>query len=334
MTSEQILACKRPEQLFPSDVSKAKKLYHDLAMQWHPDLCKHPKASEVAAHLNKLYHEGIEKVRGGHWGHEGHFLATGIDGTTIDFLYLKKHTFEMGEAYIGANSVTWVFTKTFHELARQGAVMTSDFKYASDRMKEEMSKFLPKLALTMKLTDGRMAYTMGKTPDAVLLRDVLNFYKGRMDPKHVAWVISRLHNIACYLSYAKIAHNEISPDTVFISPQHHSAMLLGGWWYSMTAGKTLEKVSSRTFGVLPWKVRTNKRASRKTDQELIRLTGRELLGDLSAAPKPMVDYLKSVSSKSAVEEYSDWGKVLDKSFGARKFTVMDLTADQLYKEGK
>src|ERR1019366_9493031 len=137
--------------------------------------------------------------------------------------------------------------------------------------------------------------------------------------KHVAWILSRLHNLACYLHVSKLVHHEISLDTVFINPKDHSVALLGGWWYARPSGASLKQVSKRTHGLLPWKAQLKKKATRLTDSELFRATGRELMGTRKK-PKAMVDYLNTVTLDNAIKNFSEWSTMLEESFGPRKFT--------------
>ncbi|MFX4865105.1 hypothetical protein ABTB62_20195, partial [Acinetobacter baumannii] len=77
-----------------------------------------------------------------------------------------------------------------------------------------------------------------KTPDQLLLSDVLSFYKTTPFPlAHAGWIINGLLNIACYLEHSRLTHNAISAETVFVSPLRHTVHLLGGWWYSTLVGQ-------------------------------------------------------------------------------------------------
>ena len=154
-----------------------------------------------------------------------------------------------------------------------------------------------------------------------------------MDSKHA------LHNLVCYLEYAGLTHNDISPDTYFISPLRHSGALLGGWWYATETGNRIKKLNARSYRLLPPDIRAAKNADNRLDFELVRATGREMLGDITGvklesmnvAPKAMVDWLRFVSTGNAIEDYERWGDVLQASFGPRRFVEMKLTADVLYK---
>ena len=98
-----------------------------------------------------------------------------------------------------------------------------------------------------------------------------------------------------------------------------------------------------TTGINPRCDRAVQVAGIRTDLELIRALGRELLGDISgarlmrekAAPPPMLDWLRLPAPQSAVDDYHTWQRqVLTASFGERRFMKLDLSADDLYSPSK
>lgn len=330
-TSKHFLSIARPEDLFPGTPEAAKDHYKTLAKHWHPDVCKEEKATEVFQHIKTLYEEALHKFETNTW--QGKSLVTFFiknSPKSVALNVLTSRKFDLGIYYVGETFVTYILDKE-HEDLFQNAKIRVHFKYASPNMEKEMVKYLPVKTSFFELRDGRFGMTVFKSQEYLLLRDVLAYYK-HMDPKHIAWIGSTLQNLACYLNYAGVTHNEISLDTYFINPKDHSGALLGGWFYSVPAGGKIEKVSSRTYGLLPFDVKIKKQASRKTDLELIRGVGRELAGDqFNALPKPMQAHLIGIASQGALEDYSEWRKALEESFGKRTFTPMDLDSNILYR---
>lgn len=337
-TAETLLRITRPEDLFTGDPDKAKQQWRALAQEWHPDRnASNPRASEVFAHVSSLYDTAVDRLAKGLWEGEGFLKLTTKSGSPLSVTYLRKASFELGSMYVGEDHVTYLVDPQHKGLFDNAEKLTHKFKYASDRMEKEISRYLPKGVGQFELKDKRLGMRVPKSPDMLLLRDVLNFYGGALDPKHVAWIQSSLQNLACYLSHAGIVHHNISPDTYFISPEFHSGALLGGWWYAAKQGTTISRVPTRTHEYLPFKVRHEKKAYPQTDLELILATGRELLGDITGTkllkgktPKEMVAGLRVAASDDAVNSYKQWMVVLKDSFGARRFTKMDLNAVVLY----
>jgi len=338
MTISEILAAKKPESIFSADPDEAKKQFRDLAKKFHPDTNKEPNAEEAFKVVNIFYKEALAKFLAGTWDRDGKFQAKSKWGFPIQIDYLKRHNFELGEFFIGHDHVTYLIDATHKELFENGirVIRSLPSSMKTPAIQAEIGKCLPtinskitaKPSETFELVDGRLGVSIYKSPDMLLLRDVLNFYV-EIDPRHTAWILNTLYNIGCYLSYAsRLSHHDISPDTFFISPKDHGGALLGGWWYAKPIGHPVKQVPKRTYKILPWEVRSKKIALPNTDLDLIRATGKELS---SKNPKPMANWFKEVSAGGAVEDYKAWGKILEKSFGPRRFQVMDLDAEKMYK---
>lgn len=247
----------------------------------------------------------------------------------------KKHVFELGEMYINSTNVVFILENTYKSFFDNAVQTIKGFKYASDRMKEEVERYLPSITKTFEVED-RLCMILDKTSDLVLLKDVLDYFDGKLDPKHVAWILSSLHNLSCYLSYAKLSHGDISLNTYFISPKFHSGVLLGGWWYATEIGKKMIGVPSRTYNLFSKEVKERKEGDPRTDLDLIRAIGRELLGDSAginvSAPEVMKTWLRCITSGDAIKDYATWkNKIITAGFGGRYFTEMEVTPEQIYK---
>jgi len=339
LSADEILNTTEPGDLFTGNTDMLKEEYSRLVKVWHPDRNGNSRESNlVMSHINMLYQKALEMLRSGTWTRPGFVRLQGTDGRRYELRFRASYDFELGTMYIGDGMVAYLISDMYRDLFANARKVIRGFRYASDTMRQEVSRYLPRIASTFETKDGRLGMVIEKTSDLILLRDVLGYYKGRIPDRHVAWIQSTLHNLTCYLDYAGLSHNAISLDTYFISPQFHSGALLGGWWYAVPQGSKLLGVPAATFAIMPPMVKNKKVGSILTDLELIRLTGRELLGDrngtrlldMNAAPRPMVEWLRGAPSASAVEDYSRWRQVLTASFGPPKFVEMALTADTLY----
>ena len=342
LSATKILAIppNEPERLFHRDT--VDQDYHSLAKYWHPDTCKDPdasKATEVFAHLNSLHKTAKDKLKVGNWTVHGLLVLQREDGTEVQIKYAKKRAFELGEMYYGRTIIVYVTKPEYEDLAKNFLKVVTDFKFKDNKMRDEMSRFLPKIKTKFKTKDGHFVIVLEKTPDSYLLRDVLDHAKGKIDPQHIAWITNSIYNIACYLDWAGVTNNDISLDTVFISPEKHMGMLFGGWWYGAKAGEKLTSLSGRTHGYTPPDILRDKKASPRLDLTLIRVVGRELMGDPSGMslvgvePKPMVDFLRRPTSGKAVDDYKNWNEsALKPSFGKRRFVKLDINPSDIYGE--
>lgn len=339
-SADEILRITDPFVLFHPE--SLREDYGRLAKRWHPD--RHGNSVEsnrVMSHINALYQQALAMVQSGIWVASGSLSLLATDRRRHCFRFRVSRSFELGTMYIGDGMVLYLVAAAHRDLFENAVKVVSGFRYAGEAMRREVQRYLPEIMATFETADGRLGMVVRKTPDLLLLRDVLRHYGGRLPDRHAAWILSSLHNLACYLDYAGLSHNAISLDTYFISPPLHNGALLGGWWYAVPQGERLLAVPADVYAVLPPKVRREKVGSILTDLELIRRVGRELLGDpdgsrladMGAAPKPMIEWLRGAPLANAVEDYAAWCRVLTASFGPRKFVKMDLTPDLLYGIG-
>jgi hypothetical protein len=321
LTAGDILALRKPEDLYPGDIEKARHLYRTLSQRWHPD--KSGGNEVVFARLAGLYHEAIDRLNRGVWEGSAVLTFPCTNGTTQRFAIRASSPFELGQSLVGDDHASYLIDTQHAAFVHHATKWPKGFRFVNPRMEEEFTKYLPQHVVYHSLSDGRHLVRMQKTPDLIRLRDIVT-HIGALDPKHIAWIVSSLLNLACYLSYADIVHQDISPDTVFISPNTHNVALLGGWWYATRRGVKMTTVPRRTFDLLPFKAKISKLASSQTDLELIRATARECLPP--GLTHPVARWLQEVSRGRAVEQYESWVKML----GERKFTKLSLNADIVY----
>lgn len=340
MTATEILAIKEPEKLFSSDMAAAKSEYHALALEWHPDHNKDPRANDVFSHVDLLYREACKRLLEGTWQTPGCLTINSIDNKTYRIRYYITFPFELGEVAIGRSIVAYLTDGPYEDLFREGAKWTESRShlYASDKMRDEMMRYLPKYKSVFLIKD-RSVIVLEKAPGLVRLRDLVEYFDGKLDPKHVAWVISSLYNLLCYFDFANIVHGDISLDTYFIDPEKHSGALLGGWWYARRAGERLIALPSRTVDNMPPDLWAKKEADKRTDLGLVRLLGREMLGYASGAglrtdrsiPQALSEWLCYGTSGSALKDYEVWQRVvIPAAFGGRYFTKLDVKLSDIY----
>ena len=342
LTADEILAfpALEPERFFAGpDADAIKKVVRSLSMKWHTDRNDDPRAGDVFNRVQKLADAAADKIKLGTWEIPGLLRFSSKDGAQFELKYASKLAIDVGTMYVGRNAVGFDISLDNLDLLENAERRIGGLTYANDAMRAEYARYFP--AITKKVETGTGAVLiLSKTPDVLLLQDVLAHYNGKMPPRHAAWVISRLLNIACYLErQGQVAHNAIGPDTVFISPQHHSACLLGGWWFAAGLGEKLMAASQRMVLAAPQDVLQKKVGDGRTDMEMIKALGRELLGDStgvrlandSAVPPALVDWLQLSTHQSAVATYREWQeRVLIDAFGARKFVEMNISHDTLY----
>jgi hypothetical protein len=341
ITAAALLAipAARPERLFSGDEEADRRLYRRLAMDFHPDRC--PGNAEAFKRLGELKAERDRQVCAGTWCGAGVQELELDDGRRLRIRYLRRFPFELGTLLVGPRTATWLLRDEHRALFDHAVRTIRGFPFANDAMRREAGRFLPRIELEARTAAGP-ALVLARDPDLVRLRDALEHLGGRMDPRHVTWILSTFHNLGAYLHWAGLTHNAIDLDSWFISPRNHSGALLGGWWYARRVGETMTHLPGTSAGV--WKTlapphaAASKRAAPMLDRELVRLVGRALLGDPGGTrllrdpgvPAALRRWVTTPGDDDGIRDYAGWTRAREAAFGPRRFVAMDLTPQEIY----
>jgi len=342
ITANQILdvAENDPERLFSKGAEdQVKKEYRQLAKRWHSDHNPDPRAKDVMQRLSLLYDKANEKIKLKQWQEPHLFRFQDLSGKKYQVNYLKKSPFDLGDMYIAKTTVTFVLKKDDRDLFENAKNTITHFSYPNKDMQEKLVNVLPQIVGSFETSDS-LVMILKKDPDDILMSDVITHEKGKIEPVHAAWMISRLHNLSCYLEWSELTHNAITPENCFVSPKDHNVSLLGGWWYAAREGEKLKALPASTVKMVSPTLFDRPIASKKVDLSLIRATGREILGDATGMsfigskdiPEAMTSWVNGPSSGDARQDYKIWSEnVLTNSFGARRFVEMKLSPNDIYK---
>lgn len=341
LTAADILAISldRPERLFTVDhlVDEIRA----LRSIWHPDRSKDPDADQVFKRIQDLHKLAEKRIADNTWdGPAKLVFRPKVGDTTFKFQYRRVSDIDIGKMYVGHKYLAYVIDPSYEDLFRNGLKMIKSIKYPAEKFEKQFKRQMPNIVTEVN-SDIGFVVVLEKTEELVLLKDLLDYLPyNKMDPKHMAWIVSTLCNMACFLEYNKIAHGALTPSNIWISPKHHSGVLLGGWWYARSEGEKLLALPAETLNILPSSVFDDKTAKSTYDRMLIKATGLECVGDKthtgskllkdSTIPTTVLNWLRSPSAKDAVAEYTNWGKARDDGFGPRKFVELVVDVNKIY----
>lgn len=317
--------------LFPAPAPARQALYRKLVQRWHPDRNREPRATEVFMRIQSLHPVLLPKAS----------VAPSIDladraGRVFRYQPLASEPFVLGQYHRGAASLAYRVGPRHEALFNQARDLLSGLSFATPAMHASLSPLLPSVVGSPWGDQGGLL-VIRHPSDAIRLRD-LHAHAGHLDPRHVAWIISGLFNLACYLEHAKIVHHDISLDTVWIRPAVHEVLILGGWFFACRVGEPISALPAHAAALASPRYLSARKASHGLPVELIRAVGRELLGDRSGQrlpttlPAPLRAFLTDPARPAAVDDYKAWKQALEASFGPPTFVPMPFSASEIYKE--
>jgi hypothetical protein len=336
LSADEILKIPPSEarKLFPGAPKDVKSAFRSFAKTWHPDRCADPRAAQVFEHLESLKNRVLpkEKVRD-----VEQRLWIRADGTSVRYSLQRRSEGDFGDVLVGRTSVAYETPAGFEDLAENEKARIAAIRYADDAMRAQFSHFMPEIVSAVSATD-RTVTILRRPEDCVLLSDLIAHFGGRVPAVHVAWIVSSLENICCFLAWQKVSHGAISPANVLVCPARHSAVLVGGWGFSTEFGKPYPAVPSRTCDAVPAVALDGSVADCRTDLALVRRTAREALGSTAARgilgdpgiPEPVARWLLAPPKATAKADYESWGECLTEAWGRRTFVKMDVDPRQIY----
>ena len=335
ISASEIMKAKKPEMLFSKDNITLE--FKKLAFQWHPDKNKDPEATNVFAHINKLYKQGLERIKNNCWDIPFFESIKDIDGKRYNIKYRYQFTFELGRCLVCDTNVVYLIDKSYKKFFNNFVNVVSNFSYPSDRVRDEISRFLPSIKVKLE-TDDNYIIIIPKSSDVIPLRVMYEYFDNKIDPKHVAWILGCLYNLSCWFEVSGITHNDINLDTCFVSPEHHSILIYGGWWYSVPVGQKMIGTSAGSFDLMSDKQRSEKIGNKLFDRRLINAVGLELLGDITGSsllmnkniPSKFTNWLIFPDKCGNINYYKKWMDTVVDIFGERRFIKIDETVEMMY----
>ena len=197
---DQILSMSLPGDLFSSPENIDEE-FRSLSVQWHPD---HKDGDQdVMAKINELRESAKLHASSGKWEASNSIVIPSKSGSGIKIKFLSRHDIGIGEMFVCSTCVAFVIRKEFSNMAGNIQILNS-LKFSGKRMKDEIQKSLPRLNHVRTGTSGEKIVVVNRSPDMFLLQGVLDYYGGKIPPRHVAWIMNTLYNLCCYFRDSRL----------------------------------------------------------------------------------------------------------------------------------
>lgn len=327
---DYILKANNCSDLFSNNPATLKEEYRFLSAKYHPDSNKDPRANEAMAKISILYDKAKKIFNQNIKSKDRNFIIKSKSGKVYNETFLYSHKFELGIMYITNDKIFYLLDSKNKRYFDNMIKSVSNIKYANDKMKDVFSKLVPTIIDSFEDSTGKFfVIVLSKTEDVFPLELFIKRFDGKLDPKHSAWIISRLCNICCFLKFQGITHNGISIQNLFVSPKFHSIMIYGGWWYTVPNDCKLIGTQKEIYDLMSIKSKANKVGMFSTDLECVKYIGRNLT-KYESIPIDYRKFLEGGSSDDAIKEYQKWNICLDKSYGERKFIKIEVNPLEIY----
>lgn len=331
--ADEILNAIEYGELFEPSLDRIKERYLEMVKRYHPDSWSDHRAADVFAHISKLKNQAMEDLQSGIWHQKGIINLEMKRGGWFRVQYSNSDEFELGKTYIGSDKVLYLIDREYEEFFQNAIKRINDLRFANEKMKQEFIPFLPRIIRQGIAKNDSLVLLIEKDPGEYQLTDIWQRLDKRIDARNVAWMISRLNSLCCYLQYNEVVHNGLILDNLFINPKEHTIALYGGWWYAVKEDSKLIGTTAEVYDMMSDRCRNEKLAECRTDQEMVHEIAKILLdnksmvfkaGDTTDIPPSMAAWIRNGTSKDAFKEFDIWNKTLDRSWGERKFVELKV----------
>lgn len=325
---QEILKAKYAGDIF--DKNNIKQQYREYLKFFHPDLHNGENQYIVATQkINELYKKAIYLIENNKWEKSNNIFINMPNGKKIVARYSYKKDFELGSFYVCRKNVIYIIKKEFKKFF-DNMNIEKNFENINPTLKQNFDIFIPKVKY--KFFDGEnYIIIFEKTEDLIPLNVLYEEYNKFIPDKHVAWIISRLSNLCCLFKMARLVHCGIDIENIFVSPENHTLVLFGGWWYTVKINERLIGTTSNIFSCIPIYSKSKKVAREDIDLQSVKMVGKFLTKNNTNLPKPFKKWLESGSSTNGVLEFGKWDQALKDSYGERKFVKCNFDYKNFYK---
>ncbi len=316
MTIQEIIKCRSCSELFPDDSVQAEKIYLSLMKKFHPDVCSDSLCGEACAVINNLYSR-IKKCP----------KIMKFHAYNCDIDYIREYKREDGTMYFNSDSISYLLDHEIYDCLENAP----GFRYnISPDILKQAESFLPDVRNIEQFPDNRIIVHIRTCKNEFPLDEAVNFFGGKPDPRHCAWIISRLLGMCCFAKISGIVWNCLCTENLLINPEMHTLRIAGGWWFSSEEGSKISGVQSEIYENMPSSCRTDGIARSITDLECVKSVCRKIFPENS--PEPMQEFAENSCMSDAFDEMEYWEETINKSFGGKYFTPMKLCFADIYSK--
>ncbi len=352
--AEDILKrAESPWEIFSRDLALIEEEKEEYLERFKPKEYKKIENYIAQQKIILLYRKAMEELENLSIAGDHTLIVKDVDGKEYRFDYMYSQEHGVCQMLTTKNHVVFVVPQRY-ESYYQNYIDKCNFKlHISRGLWENVKYSLPNVVKTFKTDSGDFIIIVKKPHSMIYpLTSILEYFDGRIDPKYVASIMTRLYETAMYCDLRGFSHNGLTVENLFFSPGRRLMPdepftvedvrivgVFGGWFFStnnnsIITGKPNDKIIGlprKIKEILPQESKDYHYGSYKIDMLSIKQVSRELLGDITGKnlgdiPEPFAQWLNSTSIAPTVyDEKEAWKEVRKSSFGKPEFIEMHLS---------
>lgn len=346
---EEILSASKPSDIFTMNADTIEREKDEYIERFKPKDYSQIKNLMATQKVILLYRQALLELEEDNEKETRKYFFTihSKDGKKCEVQAYDVYDIKIGKMYVTENNIVFIISEKNKKYYENYIEKTRTFPKLKQEVWESIECMLPNIKRYFEDVDGNGVIVVAKPLKNIYpLREILNYFGGKIEPEYVASIITRLYNFVCYMEIMGINHNGITIDNLFFAPGRtveegekytiedmRIVGVYGGWFFSTRTDEKLKGMPKEVHDVLPKGCKTSGFSSFKVDELSIKKVAYELLGDatgenLDNVPEPLVHWINSNNiHENAYEEFCAWEKARKDSFGKHRFVEMDVSID-------
>lgn len=345
-TEETIMNAKLPSEIFTMDSEQIEQEYEQYIECYKPTAYNNIRNFVVSQKVTLLYRKALSQLgtMSSNDLHEYSIAITDEAGNTYlyecDYLYDVK----VGKMYVTEQNVIFLIDGKYNKYYQNYIAKANNIPKLNKSVWNRTAYSFPNILKYFKTIEGNYVIILSKPCKIYPLREVLNYFGGKLKHEHVAAIVNRLYYFVCYMDIIGMQHNGITVDNLFFAPgktvEKGQAFMVddmrivgvyGGWFFTTNSDEQVMGMPRQVYEALPERLKKQNCSSFEVDELAIKRVARELLGDVSGeelgdTPEPIKLWVNNNTIKrNAYDEYCAWEEVVIQSYGERRFVDMDIS---------
>lgn len=340
-SEQEIMVASRPEDIFTMDlkvISEEKEAYLEA---FKPKEYRKVKDFVITKRVQLLYSQAIAELEGSSQSKDCRVVCIkSITGKDYKIHYMNHSSFRLGEMYLTKEYVIYIVKCEYKKYYENYIEKTKHYSKPDKKVWEVVQYMVPNVVENFECADGNFAIFIKKPCDMYSLREILEYFDGKLKPEYVASILTRMYYFTCYIGLVEMNHNALTVDNLFFAPgreveegESYTVQdmrivgVFGGWFFTTYLEEKMQGVPKEVYAIMPDECKKRGYSSFEVDELAIKSLAKELLGtELENTPEPFLNWVNSNKiARDAYEEFCNWRKVIKSSFGAVRFVNMDVS---------
>ena len=344
-SEEQILNASLPSDIFVMDEDTIERQYEEYMERFKPTDYNTIRNFVITQKITLLYRKALKQLGSKEYDMgQYNLVITDEDNNTLSFEADYVYDIKLGKMYVTEENIIFLVNKKHKKYYENYIAKTTKIPKLNKDIWSRTQYSFPNVTKHFKTIEGDYAIIVTKPCKIYPLREILNYFGGKLHHEHVAAIVNRLYYFECYMDIIGMQHNGITVDNLFFAPGRvveegesftvddmRIVGVFGGWFFTTSVDEKKTGMPKEVYESLPEKLRTQKYSSFEVDEHAIKRVARELLGDASGenlgdTPEPIKKWLNDPNIKrNAFNEYVFWEDVMHESYGKRRFVDMNIS---------